>query len=262
MLRSRYLLFTVSIAVVLPGFVSAAEPLAEPPYQIVLRSRGAQANPTKSKDAQTGGGTVLVEQPEPNTIVIAMTGAAVAGSEFHGSSAGIAFELDQALDIIPTRARLRPPRIAMVGKVVGTLQVTDPGHHCKACGLAEQSVGTASLVCGDAPVLSVIVKPSSAGPGTPVSVNNREGPVETIGAVGSYSLKQSFAISVFQTKGVFNRQYAVADFDPAPELDGFWADALKPFRAVARKDFGFRVILRVVEDSGAEVLGPPRRAGE
>jgi hypothetical protein len=232
--------------------VAADPPAAEPPYQIVLRSRTAPANPTKTRDAQTGGGAVLVEQPERNTIVITMTGAAVAGSEFHGSWAGITFELDQAFDILPTRKGLHPPRIAMVGWVVGTLQVTDPGKHCKGCGSAEQSLGTACLELGNSPLLSIAVKPSVAGPGNPVSVNTREGPVETAAAAGSYTLRESFAISVFQGKCVFNRQYAVADFDPAPQLDGFWADALKPFRALPRKDFGFRVVLRVVEDTSAE----------
>jgi hypothetical protein len=52
-------------------------PRGEPPHQIVLRSRNARADPTKTKDAQTGGGAVLVEQPERNTILVTMTGAAV-----------------------------------------------------------------------------------------------------------------------------------------------------------------------------------------
>src|SRR5262249_46423464 len=108
----RCFLLASCLAVIVPAMVFAAEPPAGPAYQIVLRSRTAQANPSRTRDAQTGGGTILVEQPEPNTIVITMTGAAVAGSECHGgSSAGITFNLDQALDIIPTRTGLRPPRI-------------------------------------------------------------------------------------------------------------------------------------------------------
>jgi hypothetical protein len=239
--------------VILPALVLGAEPVPPgPPYQIVLRSRTATANPTKTKDAQTGGGVVLVEQPESNTIVVSMNGAAVAGSEFHGSSAGIAFELDQALDILPTRTGLRPPRIGMVGRVVGTLQVTDPGKHCKSCGSAEQAPGTGCLMLGDTPIVSVTVNPSAVGPCNPVFVNNRVGPVEAVATPGNFNLRATFSISVSQGKCIFNRQYAVADFDPAPELDPFWADALKPFRALPRKDFGLRVILRVVEDPQPE----------
>jgi hypothetical protein len=61
---------------------------------------------------------------------------------------------------------------------------------------------------------------------------------------------------VTQGKGVFHRQSAVADFDPAPELDAFWADALKPFRAVPRRDFGFKIVVRVVEDAAPVVVAP------
>lgn len=254
MLLRRWFLLAGLVAAVVSAVASAADPVpAGPAYQIVLRSRTGQANPTMSKDAQTGGGAVLVEQPEPNTIVVSMNGAAVAGSECHGSSAAITFDLEQALDILPTRTGLRPPRLGMVGRVIGTLQVTDSGCCCKSCGFADQSPGTACLAMGDSSLLSIAVKPSAAGPGNFVSVNNREGPVEAVAAPGCYTLKASFAISASQGKCVFNRQYAVADFDPAPQLDGFWGDALKPFRAIPRKDFGFRVILRVVEDASGDV---------
>jgi hypothetical protein len=48
--------------------------------------------------------------------------------------------------------------------------------------------------------------------------------------------------------GLFHRRYAVADFDPAPQLDGSWSDGLKVFRAIPRKDFGFKVVLRAIEE--------------
>ncbi len=238
----------------LPGItaLSAQEPAAPvasgPAYQIVLRSRTAEVTPNRSKDGQTGGGTILVEQPEPNTIVIKMTGSAVVGSEFHSSAAGILFNLEQDLDIIPTRRGLRPPRIGMVGRVVGTLQVTDPGKCGKAAGSADQGPAAACLSIGETSVLSLNVKSSAVGCGQESSINHREGPIDTRITEGSYRLAGSFRIGVSQGKGVFHRQFAVADFDPAPQLDGFWSDALKPFRAVPRKDFGFQLILRVVED--------------
>jgi hypothetical protein len=151
----------------------------------------------------------------------------------------------------PTRKGLRPPRVAMAGQIVGTLQVTDLSLHGKGCGSADQSGGMACLSLGDSPLLTIAVKPSAAAAGNPFSVNYREGPVEAVAIAGNYTLKQAFAIAVSQGKCVFNRQYAVADFDPAPQLDGFWSDALKPFRAVPRKDFGFRIVVRVVEDTSA-----------
>src|SRR5262249_58036942 len=87
--------------------VSAAAPPAPPPpppgpaYQIVLRSRTAEVTPTRCKDAQTGGGSIVVEQPEPNTIVITMGGSAVVGSDFHGSAGGRNVGLGQGLGVVP-----------------------------------------------------------------------------------------------------------------------------------------------------------------
>ncbi|HEV3084484.1 MAG TPA: hypothetical protein VGY66_32275 [Gemmataceae bacterium] len=95
---------------------------------------------------------------------------------------------------------------------------------------------------------------SSASCGQELSINYRHGPVECVAAEGSYHLTASFRIAVTQGKGVFNRKAPVADFDPAPQLDAFWSDILKPFRAVPRRDFGFQVILRVVEDAALDLL--------
>jgi hypothetical protein len=229
--------------------VYAADPPSGPAYRIILRSRHAEVTPTRSKDAQTGGGSIVVEEPEPNTVVVTMGGSAVVGSNFHESAAAMDFILEQDLDVVATRKGVRPPRIGLIGRVVGTLQVTEP---CKCfgkpCGTAEQGHATSSLVAGDHALLSVNVKPSAAACGQEVSVNNRDGPVECPAMVGCYRLTGSFHLGVTQGKGVLHRQFAVADFDPAPQLDAFWADALKPFRAVPRRDFGFKVVLRVVED--------------
>jgi hypothetical protein len=256
----RSLLLAGLVALVGSAAVFAADPPAGPAYQIVLRSRHAEVIPTRTKDAQTGGGSIVVEQPEPNTIVVTMGGSAVVGSDCHGSAAGMDFHLEQDLDIIPIRSGARPPRVGMVGRVVGTLQVTAPGKgdkpcgtapvKCgKACGTADQGPAAACLSIGETSLLSVNVEPSAASCGQELSLNHRNGPVEAVAAVGSYRLSGSFRIGVSQGKGVFNRQTAVADFDPAPQLDAFWSDALKPFRAVPRKDFGFKVVVRVVEDA-------------
>jgi hypothetical protein len=251
MLNRRSLLLAGFVALLAPAAFFAGDRPAGPAYQIVLKSRHAEATPMRNKDAQTGGGSVVVEQPEPNTIAFTMGGSAVAGSDCHGSAAWIIFDLEQDLEIIPMRKGLRPPRIGMVGRVVGTLQVTDPGKCCKPCGTADQGPAGACLSIGDTNLLSVSVRPSSVACGQESSINFRDGPVEAVAGAGSYRLTGSFRIGVTQGKGVFHRQAAVADFDPAPQLDGFWSDALKPFRAVPRRDFGFKVIVKVVEDAAA-----------
>lgn len=225
---------------------------AGPAYQLVLRSRHAEAVPNRTRDAQTGGGSIAVEQPDPNTVVVTMGGSAVAGSELHGSAAGITFQLDQDVEILAARRTARPPRVGMVGRVMGTLQVTPPGKGGKSCGSADQGPASAALTHGETSLLTVSVKPSGVGVGQESSINHRDGPVESPAVVGMYRLHGTFRIGVAQGYGMFHRQFAVADFDPAPQLDGFWADALKPFRAVPRNEFGFKIVLRVVEDAAAE----------
>ena len=255
MLNRQSLLTVGLLALLTLAAVRAADAPAGPAYQIVLRSRDAVVTPNRTKDAQTGGGSILVEQPDPSTILVLMAGSAVVGSDCHGSSAGIDFTLEQDLDIVATRRGVRPPRIGMIGRVVGTLQVTEAGKCCKACGAADQGPGTACLSLGQAHLLSVSVKPSGVSCGQESAVNFRDGPVECVATEGCYHLTAAFRIGVNQGKGVFHRQFAVADFDPAPQLDAFWADALKPFRAVPRRDFGFKVVLRVVEDPAPTVVG-------
>lgn len=258
--RSAQLICGITLACSLAA-AAAADPTPSPAYHIMLRSRRAEAIPNRTKDAQSGGGAIVVEQPDSNTVIVTMGGAAVAGSDCHGSSAGIDFHLDQDLEIVATRAGARPPRIGLVGRVVGTLQVTEPlkcgffscgTKGTKGCGSAEQGPGTACLSIGDTNLLSVNVQSSSACCGQESAINFRDGPVESTASVGCYKLTGSFRIGASQGKGIWHRQFAVADFDTAPQLDAFWADALKPFRAVPRRDFGFKVVMRVIEDPAVQ----------
>src|SRR5262245_15641775 len=111
MFNRRSVLLAGLAALLGPAALWAADAPAGPAYQIVLRSRHAEVTPTSSKQqVQTGGGSIVVEQPEPNTIVVTMGSSAVVGSDCHGSAAGIDFNLEQDLEIVPLRAGVRPPR--------------------------------------------------------------------------------------------------------------------------------------------------------
>src|SRR5262245_58639290 len=202
MLHRHSLLLAGLAALAGPAALHAGDAPAAPPgpaYRIVLRSRHAEVTPSRTKDAQTGGGSIVVEQPEPNTIVVTMGGSAVVGSDFHGSAAEIAFALEQELEVIPTRTGVRPPRLGMVGRVVGTLLVTDPGKcWCKPCGTAEQGVAAAALSVGETSLLSVSVKPSAVACGQELAINHRDGPVEAPATPACYRLTGSFRIGVNQ----------------------------------------------------------------
>src|SRR4051794_40932363 len=101
MLTCRLSMLAGLAALLSAAAVHAADPPAGPAYKFVRRSRHAEVTPSRVKDSETGGGWIAVEQPEPNTIVVSMNGAAVAGSACHGSTACIDFNLEQDLEIIP-----------------------------------------------------------------------------------------------------------------------------------------------------------------
>lgn len=262
MLNCRYSLTAAIALLVIARMVPASALAADPAYEIVLRSRHSQVTPAKFQRSQTGGGSIQVSQPEANTVIITMGGSAVVGSGCKASNAALHYELVQDLDIVPLREGVRPPRVGMIGRVVGTLQVIDDGHASHDEGLAAQGPATACLATGGVSVLSVTTEPSTVSCGQKLSINHQFGPVEAAAVAstsecGCYRLTSSFDIGANQGKGVFNRRYAVADFDPAPQLDAFWADALKPFRAVPRNEFGFKLVLRVVEDTAVTTASNP-----
>jgi hypothetical protein len=101
------------------------------------------------------------------------------------------------------------------------------------------------------------IKPHSVSCSENLLVNEREGPLEALVAPGPYHLLQTFAINVVQERTCCSGS-AAADFDPDPRLEGKWNEVLKPFRAVPKRDFGFRVILRVVEDVPPVESPPPQ----
>src|SRR5262245_2188105 len=223
------------------------------PYQIRLGPRKAQASPTHTHDGQTGGGAIDVQQPLPHVLLITMRGAAVAGTDCkQGAAASLTFELDQELIVTPTRPGLRPPRLGIAARVVGTLDTSDKG---KGCGSAEQGEACATVLAGGHSVLDVCVPAQAAGAGEKLFLNNRAGPVEVVIAPGCFNLHQTFAISATQSKSLCHKAASAADFDPSPRLDPKWDGPLKAFRAVPRTDFGFRVVVWVIEDP-APAAGP------
>ena len=126
-----------------PVTLFAAEPPAGPAYQIVLRSRNAEVTPT-----------TVQGRPDRRRL----DRGRAAGAEHHRHHDGRGgrrrlglprlvgvprLQPGQGVDIIPTRAGVRPPRVGMVGRVIGTLQVTDPGKCGSECGSAEQGPAVA-----------------------------------------------------------------------------------------------------------------------
>jgi hypothetical protein len=214
-----------------------------PAYTIVLRSRSGAVTPARSWNAQTGGGFIQVTQVEPNVVMALMRGTVVAGSGHHGGEASMQFKLHQDFEIVPARPTLRPPRLILAAWAIGSLQST-----LKEGGTASYGPACAAVLCGPNTVLNLCLDPHSVGGGENLLVNDRAGPLEAVVAPGGFCLDQTFAINAAQPKSCCHIGGAAADFDPDAKLDSRWNEIMKPFRAAPHKDFGFRVLLRVIED--------------
>src|SRR5213595_2323935 len=90
-------LFAGVLAGLLPLPLMAAPP---PDVSITLGTRHACVHPTRVGCTHTGGGNIDVAQASPDTVVITMTGVAVAaGHPLKDSLATMAFDLQQCLEV-------------------------------------------------------------------------------------------------------------------------------------------------------------------
>lgn len=239
---------TGRVVVVLVGWLACAvagRAAEGPPYRIVVRARSAEAAPEANRDGQTSGGYIEVVHRAPGTVLILMQGAVVAGSEQHHSgSAALRFVLDQELEIVPTRAGLRPPQLSLAGQVIGTLQAKG--------GSAEQGPACAAVVAAGQPLLAVNLKPHAVAGVQNLFVNDREVAPEVTVVPGPYCVHQTFQLCATApppAKCVLPPVVpaAAAVFDPDPRLEGPWVQSLRAFRNVPRRDFGFSVLIHVSE---------------
>src|SRR5438309_11125229 len=95
-----------ALALAAAGF--SAEPAPPPDVTIELGPRQAQGVPTRSGFNHTGGGNIDVQQPSADTIVVTMTGVAVAGAcPGKDSVAALAFDLCQEFEIKFAKAEIK-----------------------------------------------------------------------------------------------------------------------------------------------------------
>jgi hypothetical protein len=83
--------------------LALAQPATAPPEpkaSVAPKDRQALATPSRQGFTHTGGGNIDVAQPAPDTMVVTLTGIAVAGPHpLKDSTATLTFQLDQWLEI-------------------------------------------------------------------------------------------------------------------------------------------------------------------
>ena len=217
-------------------------PVPVPPVSITLGSRHGHVTPSRQGFTHTGGGNIDVAQPAPDTVIVTMTGVAVAGGHpVKNSVAALHFVLDQCFEIKFDDPKLKRARLSLEARVIGLLR-----SHSK--GTAEEGPSCATVSCGPVQLLTVCAPHHAVSCGENLSVNCTEGPVVVPVAPGSYTLHETFVVQASHPRSLLPCKAASSEFAPDPALDPLWISYWEPFHGAAKKDFGFRVIIKVLAD--------------
>lgn len=210
-----------------------------PDVSLSLGKRTAQVTPSRVRCNHTGGGNIDVQQPSADTIVVTMSGAAVAyGSPAGAASAALDFALSQAFDVSFDKPAVKACKLTVEARLIGFLR----SHKL---GSADVS-GSASVGGPGCPGLAVAVPSHAVAGCESLSINDKEGPVAlVIPAAGTFCLTQTFRVAAAMPRAVFPCKAPSAEFAPDPALDPLWISAKEPFKGAKKADLGFQVTIKV-----------------
>src|SRR5439155_12687628 len=105
------------------GLSLGQAPAPAPPASITLGARKAEVVPTRQGFTHTGGGNIDVAQTGPDTVVVTMTGVAVAGAHpCKPSLAALSFDLDQCFDVTFDNPKLKSAKLTLEARLIGLLR--------------------------------------------------------------------------------------------------------------------------------------------
>jgi hypothetical protein len=201
----------------------AAEKNAPP--TITLYDRHGHVTPHRQGFQHTGAGNIDVSQPTPDTVIITMTGVAVAGGHpCQDSMAAQDFDLEQCLEIGLDQSKAKTVKLTMETRIIGLLRSS-----CKGGGIAEESAACATIIGSDAVILTVCAPPHSVSQGDNLSINDHAGPVTATLVPGRYTLHQTMRVAVSHPRSLWPCKAASAEFAPDPALDPLWISYFEPF---------------------------------
>jgi hypothetical protein len=174
-----------------------------------------------------------------------MTGVSVAGAHpCKDSVAAMSFDLAQSFEISFDSPKLKRAKLVIEGRVIGLLR-----SHAKGGGSAGEGPGCATILGNDVSLVTLCVPQHGVACGENLSINDHEGPVEVPISAGKYTLAQSFVVSAGHPQSLRPCKAASAEFAPDPALDPLWISYWEPFHGAVKKDFGFQITIKVVEDT-------------
>jgi hypothetical protein len=218
--------------------VTTANPT--PDVSLSLGTRSGKVTPVRSGSTHTGGGNIDVQQPAPDTVVVTMTGVAVAyGGPCGAAAASQVFELTQQFEVSFDKPAVKAAKLTIEGRLIGMLR--------------SHKVGTADVcasaaVGGAAPAVSVTMPAHAVSGCESASINDKEAPAGVTVAAGKFTLTQSFRVTASMPKAVLPCKAPSAEFAPDPALDPLWISAREPFKGANKKDLGFQITLKVAPE--------------
>jgi hypothetical protein len=223
-------------------------PPTSPDVSIRLLDRSGQARPLKECFCHTGAGNIDVAQPSPDTVVITMTGAAVAGAHpCRPSVAAFDFDLEQSFEVVFEKPSVKAARVSLEGRVIGLLR-----SHGKGGGSAEATQACATILAAQTPLLKLCLPSHIVTGGENLSINDHAGPVSGPIRAAKYSLHQVFHVAASHPKCLWPCKAASAEFAPDPALDPLWISYWEPFHGAQKKDFGFQITLKVAAEEAKD----------
>jgi hypothetical protein len=227
-----------------------------PPASFTLGPRHGHVTPVRQGCTHTGGGNIDIAQPSPDTVVVTMTGAAIAYGAIRNAQAAMNFDLEQCLEINFDNPKLKKAKLTLEGRVIGLMR-----SHCKS-DTAGYDQACAAILSGPTEVVHLCVPPHAVAGCDNLSVNDHAGPVSVPIVAGKFTLHQTFSVSAMAHGYVVPIKGPSSEFAPDPALDPLWLPYKEPFHGASKKDFGFQLTLKVAEDTDAPGNGkeePPAR---
>jgi hypothetical protein len=238
------LIVLVGVGLALPR---ASGQAPAPAVTLDLGTRQGQGQPHCAGFTHTGGGNIDVSQPSPDTVVVTVTGVAVAGGHpCKDSLAALTFDVCQEFEVTFAKPEVNKAKLTLDARVIGLLR----SHKCGGGAAAINCPAHAAVVAGEVTLFSVNLPGRSVAGGDNLSVNDRQGPVAVPVQAGHCTLRVEFSIQATHPKSLLPCKAASAEFAPDPALDPLWISFWEPFHGASKKDFGFQVILKVAPDGG------------
>jgi hypothetical protein len=241
----RSLASLVGLFLALPVGTARAQVPTAPAVTITLGGRHGHGTPVRKGFNHTGGGNIDVAQPAPDTLVVTMTGVAVAGGHpCQDSVARLDFDLTQGFEVVFEKKDVKRAKLTIEGRVIGLLR-----SHAKGSGSAEEGPATAVVsACGGSEVVALALPQHAVACGENLSINDRAEPVTVPIGAGKYTLHQMVVITAAHRRSWLPCKAASAEFAPDPALDPLWISYWEPFHGAVKKDFGFQITLRVAPE--------------